>query len=85
MAGTILNFNKVKHSNKAIVVKDDSITQLLNQVKEQEKKLLSLQQKLLEERYAKEGLLSDLEHVLSQLKVLQKGNMFSNQTDIAYL
>ncbi len=62
-----------------------SISQMLDKLAEQEKELRILQQNLLKERHAKESLQSDFEHALDQLKLLQKFDVFTKKTDLAYI
>lgn len=68
-----------------MIAVDKKNKQMLDRLAEQEKKLRLLQQNLLRERYAKESLQSDLEHVLCQLKALQQVQELAKQIDVTYL
>jgi hypothetical protein len=85
------NMATVKLGNVELLGKSEMIAvdkknkQMLDRLAEQEKKLRLLQQNLLRERYAKESLQSDLEHVLCQLKALQQVQELAKQIDVTYL
>jgi predicted component of type VI protein secretion system len=63
----------------------DQVKQMLDKLADQEKKVRFLQQSLLRERYAKESIQSDLEHVLCQLNSLQQVQDLAKKIDVTYL
>jgi hypothetical protein len=85
MAATLLDAVQFFNGNEILVSNNGEVKKMQDKLVEQGKKLRLLQQNFLKERYAKESLQSDLEHILYQLKALQKVQEFAKQIDIAYL
>jgi len=84
MAVAVLNSVEL-FDNSAMISTNKNIEKMLAKLADQEKKLRLLKQNFLKERYAKESLQSDLEHVLCQLKSLQQVHKLAKQIDVTYL